>query len=488
MKHHSSTQQSLGIKGGTSKNSLSMLNQRDFADSEEAKPKHTLLYGKALLTVVNGGAKRAIHYKSCRKAEPLLGNKITIQRGIGIFRGSLKSAIAMVALAGLFLWSCEGPAGQTSRTPQSFVILGEAFNVLTGETQGHVFEMQNFVHTDLAVFEEGEVSTPAQQQLWDSAGIRWGFRKKDNPEPIFWVQKNKSFTTKEGEDSYTIEVEDKDKAKFAPQNLPVPLLQESESNLEIYGEINVEGTTVGGTLDLPPDFKSKIQQQRVISGKVLDFAQIRLKKPDKFVPEASIYYIHKETGMVFQTFSDLNGEYSVLVMSYYGNFYRVVLAEGMWPLVEDYELAYGADQSVLNNNDLGLNALPGETTIANDVLYDITEYNDSTQKIPDKAISEGDSIQINTIDNTSEEPKTIPGVLLLFYDKVDKKIYFAKTGQNGSPNVKLPTRSSGTVSGIIFVPAAFGYIPEYRSLVLGQGNIPKTKLRTIGFKSDSGGV
>ncbi len=74
---------------GTSKNSLLMLNQRDFADSKEAKPKHTLLYGKALLTVVNGGAKRAIHYKSCRKAEPLLGNKIAIQRGIGIFRGAL---------------------------------------------------------------------------------------------------------------------------------------------------------------------------------------------------------------------------------------------------------------------------------------------------------------------------------------------------------------------------------------------------------------
>ncbi len=74
---------------GTSKNSLLMLNQRDFADSEEVKPKHTLLYGKALLTVANGGAKRAIRYKSCRKAEPLFGNKIAIQLGIGIFRGAL---------------------------------------------------------------------------------------------------------------------------------------------------------------------------------------------------------------------------------------------------------------------------------------------------------------------------------------------------------------------------------------------------------------
>ncbi len=56
--------------GGTSRNPLSMLNQRDFADSEEVKLKHTLLYGKALLT-------------------KLFGNKIAIQRGIGIFRGAL---------------------------------------------------------------------------------------------------------------------------------------------------------------------------------------------------------------------------------------------------------------------------------------------------------------------------------------------------------------------------------------------------------------
>ncbi len=44
-----------------------MLNQQDFADSEEVKPRHTLLYGKALLT-------------------ELFGNKIAIQREIGIFR------------------------------------------------------------------------------------------------------------------------------------------------------------------------------------------------------------------------------------------------------------------------------------------------------------------------------------------------------------------------------------------------------------------
>ncbi len=55
---------------GTSKNSLSMLNQRDFVDSEEVKPRHTLLYRKALLT-------------------KLFGNKIATQREIGIFRGPL---------------------------------------------------------------------------------------------------------------------------------------------------------------------------------------------------------------------------------------------------------------------------------------------------------------------------------------------------------------------------------------------------------------
>ncbi len=49
-----------------------MLNQRDFVDSEEVKPRHTLLYGKALLT-------------------KLLGNKIAIQREIEIFRGPLPS-------------------------------------------------------------------------------------------------------------------------------------------------------------------------------------------------------------------------------------------------------------------------------------------------------------------------------------------------------------------------------------------------------------
>ncbi len=96
---------------GTSKNSLLMLNQRDFADSKEVKPKHTLLYGKALLTVKNGTSKQAILHKSCRKAEPLFGNKIAIQRGIGIFRGALKAffnrGALMAALLPLLLYlSC----------------------------------------------------------------------------------------------------------------------------------------------------------------------------------------------------------------------------------------------------------------------------------------------------------------------------------------------------------------------------------------------
>ncbi len=33
-------------------------------------------------------AEQPIPHKSCRKAEPLLGNKIAIQRGIGIFKRS----------------------------------------------------------------------------------------------------------------------------------------------------------------------------------------------------------------------------------------------------------------------------------------------------------------------------------------------------------------------------------------------------------------
>ncbi len=88
---------------GTSKNSLLMLGERDFAEREERKPRHTLLYGKALLTVKNGGAKQAIPHKSCRKAEPLFGNKIAAQREIGIFRGTLLFFPAALFLA----QSCE---------------------------------------------------------------------------------------------------------------------------------------------------------------------------------------------------------------------------------------------------------------------------------------------------------------------------------------------------------------------------------------------
>ncbi len=64
---------------GTSKNSLSMLSERDFAEREKWKPRHTLLYGKAFVT------KR-------------FGNKIAAQREIGIFRGTLKYFVLLLLL------------------------------------------------------------------------------------------------------------------------------------------------------------------------------------------------------------------------------------------------------------------------------------------------------------------------------------------------------------------------------------------------------
>ncbi len=409
----------------------------------------------------------------------------------------IRLAIAVLTIAAAFLWGCEEPSGKAAREPQSFVILRGTFlesllETSTGAfreaapTERYVFEVQNFVRADVSVFEEGEVSNPALQPLWDSAGIRWGFRKKDNPERIFWAQKNQSYSTKEGEESYAIQVEDRHKARFIPQDLPAALLQESEGNLEIYGEINIEGIAIGGTLDLPPDFKSKILQVTEISGRVLDFDPIRAENDqNKVVPGASIYYIHKESGRIFQAFSDPNGQYRVSVR-YYGNFYRVVLARGRKPLVEDYVLVHAADRPLISNEDLGLNLLtPPGISIADNVLYDITEYDDLADSVPLEATQTAEApVQGNAVD--IQNTAMIPGAFLLFYDKVGQRIFLVRTDHQGAFNVKLPTLSGGTVNGVSFAPSAFGYIPEQPFLVLGQGNIPRTLLRIVRFRPDPG--
>ncbi len=399
----------------------------------------------------------------------------------------IRLAIAVLTIAAAFLWGCEEPSGETARVPQSLVILRQAPGVFLTEapTERYVFEVQNFVRADVSVFEEGEVSGPALQPLWDSAGIRWGFRKKDNPERIFWAQKNQSYSTKEGEASYAIQVEDRHKARFIPQDLPAALLQESEGNLEIYGEINIEGIAIGGTLDLPPDFKSKILQVTEISGRVLDFDPIRAENDqNKVVPGASIYYIHKESGRIFQAFSDPNGQYRVSVR-YYGNFYRVVLARGRKPLVEDDVLVHAAGRPLISNEDLGLNLLPPGTSIADNVLYDITEYDDLADSVPLEATQTAEApVQGNAVD--IQNTAMIPGAYLLFYDKTGQRIFLVMADHQGAFNVKLPTLSGGTVNGVSFAPSALGYIPEAPFLVLGQGNIPRTLLRIVRFRPDPG--
>ncbi|WGK68907.1 hypothetical protein P0082_10530 [Candidatus Haliotispira prima] len=402
-----------------------------------------------------------------------------------IFRRRL--VFALLALLAIFTWSCEESTDKRSSAPKSYMVIKK--DPVTADDGRYVFEMTSFVSADQMIYEEGDVPNEKLQALWTSAVVRWGFRRKDSPDRVYWVQKNRAYTKDDG-NYYSTEVGEKDKAKFVPQELPSALLQVPESNLEIYAMVNVEDLEIMGTYDLPEDFKTKIMQVTELSGRVFNFSSMSGGSGRaKIVSGAGIYYIHKDTGKIFHTFSDVGGNYRISVQ-YYGAFFRVVLTHNMAPLVASYNLDYVAGRALVSQVDIGINELATGVSVAEGQLYDISSG------ILGVLPAGGTPVSGSTVD--SRNTKMIPGAFLLFYDKGGQRIYFLKSGLDGRFSFSLPAATvtvnsetpvsspSGGDSLLSFIPGAYGYTSISGYTVLGVGKTPAAVLGVVGFEPKAG--
>ncbi|WGK69793.1 BspA family leucine-rich repeat surface protein [Candidatus Haliotispira prima] len=385
----------------------------------------------------------------------------------------------------IFVSGCEESTSDSPKAPKSYLVVKK--DPVVSDDGRYVFEVTSFVSADQIIYEEGDVPKDKLQALWDSAVVRWGFRKKDSPDRIYWVQKNRAYTKDDG-NQYSIEVEEKDKAKFAPQELPAVLLQVPESNLEIYVKVSVENLDVTGAYDLPEDFKTKIMQLTELSGRVFNFSSLSSGSGrSKIVAGAGIHYIHRDTGKIFHTFSDVGGDYRISVQ-YYGVFFRVVLTHNMAPLVSSYTLDYVKGRTVVLREDLGVNELAAGVTVAESQLYDISSGVLGTPP------AGGTPVSGSTVD--SRNTKMIPGAFLLFYDRSGQRIYFLKSGADGRFSFSLPAVSANPAttgsspgdsnSFFSFIPGAYGYTSINGYIVLSGQNTPSAVLGVVGFEPKIG--
>ncbi|WGK69691.1 hypothetical protein P0082_02165 [Candidatus Haliotispira prima] len=391
-----------------------------------------------------------------------------IRKSIRMKNGKTRIIMAVLALLSIFVLSCEESSGKGTKVERSYLLVEKS---PTLEADGrYMFEISSFVSADAVLYDKNtkDISKEKLNTLWVMAGVRWGFRRKDSPDRIYWMQKNRGYTKADGNE-YTVLVDDTEKAKFRPATLPAALLQEPESNIEVYAMISIEDTEVSGVYDLPANFKFDVMKGTEISGQVLQAAAGSSARA-KIVPGAGVYYIHKGSGKIFHTFSDVSGEYRISVQDY-GTFSKVVLSPGTAPYVAAYTLAKVPGRVVVTGEDFRVNTLTTGVAVASSQLYDITA---GTLAGPTGG---GVRLAGSTIEQVST--KVIPGAFLLFYDKVSSSIYFLKSGLDGRFQFRLP------VGTLTFIPAAYGYISIHGYVAFdSENNSPAKVLESVNFKQN----
>ena len=234
------------------------------------------------------------------------------------------SLFLLLTLAGLFLAACEDYAG-LEKPPSQLLKIEQKPN----KGVGHVtfFIKHAYVRKD-KIYEDGAPTQPSFTGVWDMATLRWGFRRRNDPAKIYWVQKHKNYEPLEDE-NFTKNVRNEDKAQFAVSRLPIPLLQEDESNLEVYALFDLEGFEVEGTFILPQGFRNDVMQLTELSGQIRSNAG----GTSKTEIGASVFYIHEQSGHIYHSFADDEGNYKVYI-SEDGQFFRVVLQGDMHPFID----------------------------------------------------------------------------------------------------------------------------------------------------------
>ncbi|WGK69692.1 hypothetical protein P0082_02170 [Candidatus Haliotispira prima] len=405
-----------------------------------------------------------------------------IRKSIRMKAGKTRIVIAVLALISVFMWSCEETSGGRSakKAPESYLTLKQD-PVVTSDGR-YVFEIQNFVSADIKVYQGGDVPNDKLRALWDSSVVRWGFRRKDNPKKIYWVQKNKAYTAEDG-NTYTIEVEESEKAKFIPTELPAALLQTDLNNLEIYAMVSFETSEVSGVYKIPDDFKTKVMEVTEISGRISNLSSKTGSQRSKVIPGASVYYIHKETGKIFQSYSDIGGNYRI-ALQHYGRFSQVVVTKNMSPYTASYDLQKVSGRTAVAGANLEIRELTGGQSFTSNLLYDITSGGLGTPSVG------GTQIKGSTLDVNGA--KTLAGAYLLFYNKGSSSVYFALSGADGGFGFRLPDPAPITTGDpgsshkpmISFVPSVYGYVAANAYVVLGDASTYPSVFNLVSFDPD----
>ena len=322
-------------------------------------------------------------------------------------------------LAIFWLWSCEDGAGKIAAS-KSFlnISLGEASNA-----GPYAFQVDDIVIQDTIVYEGGDVASDVGiDELMESLDLRWGFRHKDDPDFVYWVQKNNSYEAEENM-HYNQDVEDGEKTRFVPQDFPSALLQEQEANLELYAEASSgDEISAFGFMDLPTNFIDTLTRRVLIRGTV--------NGPNNGVRNASVYYVSEASAEIFQVFADDYGKYEIQVPNR-RQFYQVVLAEGMKPFVKTGLLTVTED---ISNADILVEKWPDSIgNLDKGVLYDARTLA--------RSVGENDFFG-KTLEKDGLKP--LPGVTILLYDRAGDasgNLKFLLSDGKGEFRVKLHENS-----------------------------------------------
>ena len=364
----------------------------------------------------------------------------------------------------LLLAACEDYAGLKKLPPQLLKIEQKQ----TSEAGRATFLVKHVYVKRDKIYEDGAPTTIGFAEVWDAATLRWGFRRRNDPANIYWVQKHKGYDALEGE-TFAQTVRDERKAEFSVSRLPIPLLQEDESNLEVYALFDFKGFEVEGTLTLPQGFRSKIMQLTELSGQVRSGGG-----NSKAEVGASVFYIHKESGGIYHGFTDDEGNYRVQIPED-GAFFRVVLQKDMHPFTDpSWAHKYQSARKSLIGLDINIQPLAsGQKIVRGEALYDI-----SAGRLNKNISTNGSPLRGYTMDTQNTE--ALPRAFLLFYQRYAEKVYFIESDTEGQFRLKLPT--AALQSGLIHYAAEkHGYVSSSSFAVLGKGTSPEFALKTVGF-------
>ena len=322
------------------------------------------------------------------------------------------------------------------------------------------FSIESFIKDDQVIFEGAKLLEQKVGRYWQSVTVHWGFRTKGGG-VTYWVQKSHNYDNPSDKTAYAMQASEAHKDKFVPEALPAALLQQSE--LQVVARLNVGQFEINAALDLPPDFKTQLLKVTNIYGRIQSQSAHNV---------ASVFVVHKSSGEMYQSYSDTNGNYRVVVQNH-GEFFLLVLKDGMKPSVQSFSFNKGA-VSEIRGKDAVLSA--SGVSVANNQLYDVSQGSWA-------GVSAGGlSVAGKTI--WAKDSTPLPHATLLFYNRASKKLYFLRSDEKGAFSLNLPMDAAiqdGDLSPLMLAPRAYGHSFGKGTLTLGQEEPISKQLQSLAF-------